>query len=248
MLKQIKKLTALLFVAATMFTFASCNKDNNDDNPSGGGSSSISEANLIGEWGWPSSHEMKNKTINIKADHTGGGNLMAGGFNWTLNGNKFVGKNGSRQLETTIKSINGDKMEVEGEYQQIDNDGNVTNVLNNATGTLIKTVTTQSPTLTESMVLGSWEFRASYGVEWSFSLNADHTGTYDLESATWSISGNTLSIEHTGSTHGFVQATVNSITTSATKVVMTVEGTRGWHLANGGDNANSFSGTFTKSL
>jgi len=33
MLKQIKKLTALLFVAATMFTFDSCNKDNNDDNP-----------------------------------------------------------------------------------------------------------------------------------------------------------------------------------------------------------------------
>ena len=79
MLKQIKKLTALLFVATTMFTFASCNKDNNDDNPSGSGSSSISEANLVGEWGWPSSHEMKNKTINIKADHTGGGNLMAGG-------------------------------------------------------------------------------------------------------------------------------------------------------------------------
>jgi hypothetical protein len=42
MLKQIKKLTAPLFVAATMFTFASCNKDNNDDNPSGSGSSSIS--------------------------------------------------------------------------------------------------------------------------------------------------------------------------------------------------------------
>ncbi len=43
MLKQIKKITMLLFVAATMFSFASCNKDNTDDNPSG--SSGNSSAN-----------------------------------------------------------------------------------------------------------------------------------------------------------------------------------------------------------
>ena len=191
---------------------------------------------------------MKNKTIVIKADHTGGGNLLAGGFNWKLNGKKFVAANGFYQLEMTIKSINSDKMDVEGEWQKLDSDGNVANVLNNATGTLIKTVTTQSPTLTESMVLGTWAFRASYGVEWSFTLNADHTGAYDMEPATWSISGNTLSIEHNCSTHGFVQASVKSITTSAAKVVMTVEGTRGWHLANGGDSANPFAGTLTKNL
>ena len=217
MYNQIKTRTVLLFVAATMFILVSCNKD---DNPSGGGSSAITEANLVGEWGWPSSHEMKNKTIVIKADHTGGGNLLAGGSNWKLNGKKFVAANGFY----------------------------LANVLNNATGTLIKTVTTQSPTLTESMVLGTWAFRASYGVEWSFTLNADHTGAYDMEPATWSISGNTLSIEHNCSTHGFMQASVKSITTSATKVVMTVEGTRGWHLANGGDSANPFAGTLTKNL
>ena len=245
MYNQIKTRTVLLFVAATMFIFVSCNKE---DNPSGGGSSAITEANLVGEWGWPSSHEMKNKTIVIKADHTGGGNLLAGGFNWKLNGKKFVAANGFYQLEMTIKSINSDKMDVEGEWQKLDSDGNVANVLNNATGTLIKTVTTQSPTLTESMVLGTWAFRASYGVEWSFTLNADHTGAYDMEPATWSISGNTLSIEHNCSTHGFMQASVKSITTSAAKVVMTVEGTRGWHLANGGDSANPFAGTLTKNL
>ena len=33
MVKQIKKITMLLFVAATMFTFASCNKDNTEDTP-----------------------------------------------------------------------------------------------------------------------------------------------------------------------------------------------------------------------
>ena len=51
MYKQIKKLTMLLFVAATMFTFASCNKDDDNNGGSGsGGSSSISEAKLIGKW------------------------------------------------------------------------------------------------------------------------------------------------------------------------------------------------------
>ena len=102
MYNQIKTRTVLLFVAASMFFFASCNKE---DNPSGGGSSAITEANLVGEWGWPSSHEMKNKTLVIKADHTGGGNLLAGGFNWKLNGKKFVAANGFYQLEMTIKSI-----------------------------------------------------------------------------------------------------------------------------------------------
>ncbi len=47
MYNQIKTRTVLLFVAATMFILVSCNKD---DNPSGGGSSAITEANLVGEW------------------------------------------------------------------------------------------------------------------------------------------------------------------------------------------------------
>ena len=40
MFKNIRKNTLLLFVAATMFSFSSCNKDNSDDNPSGGGGGS----------------------------------------------------------------------------------------------------------------------------------------------------------------------------------------------------------------
>lgn len=59
---------------------------------------------------------MKNKTVNIKADHTGGDNLLADRFDWTLNGNKFVTTNGFKQLKKTIKLINDDKMEVEGKY------------------------------------------------------------------------------------------------------------------------------------
>lgn len=239
MLKQIKKITMLLFVAATMFTFASCNKD--DDN--NGGSSAISEANLVGEWGWPSSHEMKNKTIVIKADHTGAGNLMAGGFEWTLNGNKFVAKNGFKQLEMTIKSINGDKMEVEGKYQQLDGDGNVTNVLNNATGTLIKTVTTQSPTLTESLMVGTWKFRDSQTYRtYDVIINSDHTFThnkYYLDEGTWEIEGS----KFIGRTDGDIEYSfiVESMTSSAMSVVLnTVDGIDG--------NLTSITGTYTKNI
>lgn len=53
MYRNIKKLTMLLFVAATMFTFASCNKDNTDDNPSGGGSSANYPETVNGTyWKW----------------------------------------------------------------------------------------------------------------------------------------------------------------------------------------------------
>ncbi|MBR6899957.1 MAG: hypothetical protein IKN29_06665, partial [Bacteroidales bacterium] len=54
MYQNIKKLTVLLFVAATMFTFSSCNKDNTDDNPSGGGGSSANYPESVSEtvWDW----------------------------------------------------------------------------------------------------------------------------------------------------------------------------------------------------
>ncbi len=58
MVQKIKNLTLLLFVAATMFTFSSCNKDNNnDDNPSsGGGGSSANYPESVSEtkWSWGS--------------------------------------------------------------------------------------------------------------------------------------------------------------------------------------------------
>ena len=59
MVKQIKKITMLLFVAATMFSFASCNKDNTEDTPSGGGGGSSSanypETIVSTNWNWESS-------------------------------------------------------------------------------------------------------------------------------------------------------------------------------------------------
>ena len=50
MLKQIKKLTALLFVAATMFTFASCNKD--DENTPNTNTTDNPAAVADTEWRW----------------------------------------------------------------------------------------------------------------------------------------------------------------------------------------------------
>lgn len=221
MLQNIKKITALLFVAATMFTAASCTKED-DPTTTGGGSSAISEANIVGEWGWPSNHEMKNKTIIIKADHTGAGNFMSS-FTWTLNGNKFVGLSvyGGWRLEMTIKSIKGDKMEVEGEYQLIDNDGNVLRVENNATGTLVKTVTTQSPTLTESLMVGSWSFESDDHMDvWNMTVNSDGTCVRQGISGTWTVSSSVLDIlERDGSQNTSI--TAESMTSTAMKITLT---------------------------
>ena len=161
-----KKFFVMFFVAASLLT-VSCTKENDPN--------AITEANLVGEWGWPSNHEMKGSKIILNADHTGGGMPMSK-FNWTLDGNKFVGLSvyGGYRLEMTIKSINGDKMEVEGQHQLIDNDGNVIRVEHTATGTLVKTITTQSPTLTTDLMVGTWNFDADdHLLRWDMTVNSD---------------------------------------------------------------------------
>ena len=65
MYKQIKKITMLLFVAATMFTFASCNKDNSDDNTSsGGGGSSANYPESISQTHWEWGSQTGSEAIN----------------------------------------------------------------------------------------------------------------------------------------------------------------------------------------
>lgn len=207
----------LLVAAATMFA-TSCTKD---------GELKINEENIVGEWGWPNSHEMKNKKINIQADHTGSG-LMAK-FEWSLDGRDFVATSiyGGYRLEMTIKSIKGDKMEVEGEYQLIDNEGNVLRVENSATGTLIKTVTTQSPKLTEELVLGKWRCDNS-SASWDLVVNSDHTYTRrGSEGTDWSLSGSTFNgTEHMVGVQNPTDMpfcfTVSSMTSSAQSIVMNI--------------------------
>ena len=219
-MKIFRKMTALLFVAATMFTFASCEK-NNDDNLSGDGSSSgISETNLIGEWGWQSSHVLKNKKIIIYANHTGGGNLMSS-FNWTLKGSKFVATFSSHRLEMTIKSINGDKMEVEGEYQLVNENGNVVDVVYNVTGTLIKTVTTQSPTLTTDLMVGQWSFQGDNNSDvWNMTVFSD--GTYNRRglNGNWTVSGSTFNTSW-GDNETDITFVAESMKSSASKIELT---------------------------
>ena len=127
MLKQIKKLTALLFVAATMFTFASCNKDNSDDNTSGGGSggsqTTISESQLIGTWEFDSN---SHPGIDIRSDHTC--TIIDGVVNhayiWTLSKSTFhatdtwfsegYGGTVTEDIVFEIKSVSNNTMTIEG--------------------------------------------------------------------------------------------------------------------------------------
>ena len=66
MYKNIKKITMLLFVAATMFSFASCNKDD-VNNGGSGSSSSIDESKLIGTWHFENASNDKITPEAIKA-------------------------------------------------------------------------------------------------------------------------------------------------------------------------------------
>ena len=117
MVKQIKKLTALLFVAATMFTFASCNKD--DDNGSGS-LSSIDESKLIGTWHFENA-DYRHCDITFNADHTC--DVREYHYSYTLSGNKLHGAytylydeehEFTEYIDLTFKSLTDDTMVIEG--------------------------------------------------------------------------------------------------------------------------------------
>ena len=73
-MRKFSKMTMLLFVAAAMFAFASCDKD--DD-------ASIKESQLVGKWYWQAARG----TLEIQANHEA--RLNGIDYNWTLKGNKF---------------------------------------------------------------------------------------------------------------------------------------------------------------
>ena len=130
-MKNLRKLTALLFVAATMFTFASCNKDNTEDTPSGGGggSSSANYPESISqthwEWGSQTSSEAINgfNNVIIRFSQTGNqanvtmhkldysANLYQGTYTYSSgNGTMTLEDRDSHEPASATFSINGNTL------------------------------------------------------------------------------------------------------------------------------------------
>ena len=102
-MRNFSKMTMLLFVAAAMFAFASCDKE--DD-------ASIKESQLVGKWYWKAARG----TIEIKANHEARLNGIE--YNWTLKGNRFNAIHDNyvsyENIDVEIKSISSTEMVVEG--------------------------------------------------------------------------------------------------------------------------------------
>ena len=123
MYQNIKNITMLLFVAATMFTFASCNKD--DD--SNGGSSSINEAKLFGTWHFQNA-DYRHCDITFNTDHTC--DVREYHYNYTLSGNTLHGsytyysygynREITEYIDLTIKSLSDDTMVMDGKRTYVD--------------------------------------------------------------------------------------------------------------------------------
>lgn len=119
-MKNLRKLTVLFFVAATMFTFASCNKDDDNDGGSSGSNTSTLEEQIIGKWAIPQNvGEMHGGVMEIKADHTM--KVISDPLNWTLDGRVLHGVydayNQVINCDLTIGDINETSMTVTGTYK-----------------------------------------------------------------------------------------------------------------------------------
>ena len=130
MYNKIKNLTMLLFVAATMFSFASCNKDNTEDTPSGGGGGSsanypesISQTHW--EWGSQTGSEAINgfNNVIIRFSQTGNqanvtmhkldysANLYQGTYTYSSgNGTMTLEDRDSHEPASATFSINGNTL------------------------------------------------------------------------------------------------------------------------------------------
>lgn len=228
-MKKIFRITMTIFVAAAMFA-ASCTKDGN-----------ISEADIVGEWEFTDNRQNDNITIN--EDHTCqiGHRVLL----WTLSGDTFKATQevNSNKCEFRITEFNGNTMKVSGSLAFFGETSDYS-------GTLLRTTTVTPDGLKESDLLGTWGFRNPGNIdgedEWTITIEADHAGKIDIWPATWSVSGNTLSIVNNDGV-SYIDATVKTITTSATKKIMEVEGRKGFHY-DWGDWESNFSGIFVKTI
>lgn len=232
-MKKLFKIAIIMIVATTTMFATSCT--NKEDDPN-----AITDANLVGEWIFTDNRQ--NPKMIINADHTCTiGNLS---YNWALSGKTFKAtqSNTSNVYEFEITELNGNTMKVVGSRVYF-------GTTSEYSGTLRRTTTETPTSLKESELLGSWEHFSpndSYWSDFAFTLKADHVCDFMGSDGTWSVSGNTISMDYNDNI-GYMNATVKTITTSATKVVMKVEGSRGSHQS-WGDNDKPFMGTFVKNL
>ncbi|MBQ9864052.1 MAG: hypothetical protein IJM33_01780 [Bacteroidales bacterium] len=99
MIKNFKRLTVLLFVAATMLTFNACTeKENGNDNPQSPSTPyQAKESDILGKWYIPStSPDYGGDYLEFKSNHTMSYNGRSREYVWTLNGNT---------LESTFTSL-----------------------------------------------------------------------------------------------------------------------------------------------
>ncbi len=240
MIKHIKKVTMLLFVAATMINFTSCGKDKENE--------VISESSLVGEWGWTSTHPyMHECEMVIGSDHKV--TCKNHSYRWSFNGNTFTARNeDNMMLEFVIKSPYGDKMIIMGSEKTLRSDGTVYSATD-ISGVIIKTDTIQLPTLTESIMVGTWSYVESaqmYPDKYEVIIKADHTfeNQTSHRKGTWRIEGSKfIGTEKKGNYDGSDREfsfTAISMISSAKKVVLAA--------IEGKDGYKTFVGTFTKTM
>ena len=237
----LKKLTALFFMAATILTFISCSKDDAEEKHKVV-VSKVSEADLVGEWGWPSYHPLNGSKILIKGDHTALCRNYS--YTWTLEGNTFTAKNPHKMvLEFTVDSLAGDRMFIIGTETYGRSNGAVSHV-NDISGLIVKSVSTQYPELNDSIMIGTWHFEGAdsgYYDRYDITINYDHSFSYHYSktAGTWKIDGSTfIGTRSDGDT--VYSFTVARRTSSAWKVVM--------KAVDGMDNEKTFTGTFSRDL
>lgn len=119
-MKNLRKMTMLLFVAATMFIFSSCNKDDDDNGSSSGGSTPTLEEQIIGKWAVPQNVGDNNGGVmEIYADHKM--KIVSTTLDWTLNGRElhaiYDAYNQIVDIEVTIGDINETTMTLTGTYK-----------------------------------------------------------------------------------------------------------------------------------
>lgn len=253
MKKTFAKAVAMLFVAATMLTFASCNKedDNNADTP-GQQTATVAEADILGTWLFPADHSVyRNVEAYINADHT----LKLGSYTytWTLSGNKLTAEcevgGSTLKMVFNIQSVSAASMTFTGTVEQ---DG----VSKDISCTLIK-ISVPIEKLPE-IIVGTWSGTNAAHLQMfaDITLNADGTSSqenYIEEEGTWSLDGTTLTVQGNAVRYDGTYITTYTINVSRIqqrdgKYNMSVSGSKVTLLNGEEQNNYTFNGTMSRAI